>query len=96
MKTNFKLYSVASHLPRVQSPLGEYAPYIPTSEVAKGNNVEGRTPQKQSGARIKKTKELPQIAESSLTKGEGLIQHLPEGLQDRYRELASGAPSSPP
>lgn len=83
MKTNFKLYSVANHLPRLQSPGGEYAPSKPTSEVAKGNNVEGRTSQKQSGAKIKKTKVLPQIAESSLTKGEGLIQHLPEGLQDR-------------
>lgn len=95
MKTNSKLCDAASHLPRLQSFL-EHGPSIPTSEVAKGNNIEGRISQKQSEARIKKTKELSQIVESSLTKGEGLIQHLPEGPQDCYRALATGAPSSPP
>lgn len=53
------------------------------------NNV-GETSQKQSGARINKTKERPQVAESSLTKGEGLSQHLSGGFQDRYRALATG------
>ena len=62
----------------------------PTSKVAKGNTVKGGFSQRQSGARIRKTKETPQIAESSLIKGEGLFQPLPEGLQDCNRVLSTG------